>query len=60
MNDDDLEYDMRLTEIFLMQELGLSITDINGLSPHRVYEYVILLSEIGKIRKEKTEEKRNG
>lgn len=59
MNTDNVGYEMRLTEILFMQELGLSLSDINSLSTQRVYEYVIILSEMGKMRKEKMEERRN-
>lgn len=51
---------MRLTEILLMQELHLNISEIEQMSPERVYEYVIILSELGKIKKEKMEAARNG
>lgn len=57
---DNVEYDMRLTEILLMQELHLNISEIEQMSPERVYEYVIILSELGKIKKEKMEAARNG
>ena len=33
----------------------MSISDIDKLSQQRVYEYVIILSELGKMRKEKME-----
>lgn len=40
---------MRMTEILLMRELGLSLTDIESMTPHRVQEYVIIISEIKKM-----------
>lgn len=42
-----------------MQELGLSIPDIDNLSVQRVYEYSVILSEMGKMRKEKMEAQKN-
>lgn len=38
-----------------MQELGLSKADIDNLSLQNVYEYIIILSEMHKISKEKTD-----
>ena len=43
-----------------MEKLGLSLTEINNMSQQRVYEYVIILSELGKMEKEKMEAARNG
>lgn len=40
-----------------MQDLGMSISEIDIMTPHRIYEYVVILSELGKIRKEKMEER---
>ena len=51
---------MRLTEVLLMQELGQPLSEIERMTPQRVYEYTIILSEIGKMRKEKMEAARNG
>lgn len=52
---------MRLTEVLLMQELGLSLTEINNMISNRVHEYVIILDEIGKMKQEKMNEaQRNG
>lgn len=42
-----------------MQDLGMSISEIDRTTPQRIYEYVVILSELGKIRKEKMEERRN-
>ena len=43
-----------------MQELNLPLSEINNMSQQRVYEYVIILSEIGKMRNDKIEAARNG
>jgi len=49
-----------MTEVLLMQELHLPLSEINDMSQQRVYEYIIILSELGKMRKEKMEAARNG
>lgn len=36
-----------------MEELHLGLSEINNMTPKRVYDYVIILSELGKMRKEK-------
>ena len=41
-----------------MQKLHLPLSEINDMSGKRVHEYVIILEEIGKMKKE-AEERRN-
>lgn len=43
-----------------MQELHLPLSEINEMSEHRVQEYVIILAELEKMRKEKMEAAKNG
>ena len=43
-----------------MQSLGLSKSDIDNLSGTEVYEYVIMISEINKMNKERSEARNNG
>lgn len=48
---------MRLTEVLLMKELGLSKTEIDNMSTSLIFDYVIILSELKKQEKEKMEAK---
>ena len=50
---------MRLTEVLLMKRLHIGLSDINNMTPHRIYEYVVILSELDKIEKEKMEAIKN-
>jgi hypothetical protein len=50
---------MRMCEVLLMEELHQPLSEINNMSEKQVHEYIIIIDELGKIRKEKMEEQRN-
>lgn len=51
---------MRLCEVLIAQELHQPFSEINKLSEKRVYEYIVILDELGKIHKEKMDAIKNG
>ena len=51
---------MRMCEVLLMKELRQPLSEINDMSEKQVYEYITIIDELEKIKKEKMEAANNG